>query len=637
MKRGIFLLIAIFVIFSLGVVSAQTLTPGSGWTGSTNVPSAIGSSGQYGYDAKVIAHWDHVPYQAASGTINIGVLAYHVSGIAKVSFSVNNGPWLDITTPTLNPETNVEEYWVTLDESLFPSNFAGNVELRAIAYPNTGTPRVLQGTNNGIGHDSSMIVSVDRAGTLPDNIAYATVTGSDTNNCLTSTTACRTITRAMNSIAVSGNNLDGAEVRLGEGNWQLPSTASYLTPNRWFTITSIAGTNRDNVIIGSVANGAMTSRLKLSKLSIVRGTNLFNYQGYIWIDNSKVYKQTAWTVNDGAYSAADLLGYATPESGNNEYNGYFTDVYINNTGQGPSNLVLARNIIAETTDEGYASGTQTLINYWVYKIVQIPPAHADYYQFYGDHDDIIIKGGGNIVGGTITSRGLATSEWGVTNLAVDGLNLNWNGAVFSFCGPDLRNIIVKNSYFATQGDWCFEWAGLPYNLATMSNILFQDTTFNILHAGPGASSPIQYPLNPLTGLLPPSPQVTYSTTATTAPSAPSSLDATTISSTSLRITWHDNSNNENGFTLQYKLSSSSNWQSISIGPNVQSYDHSGLNPSTSYDYRIRSYNTVGSSAFSNTDSAITNATLPTPFDFSVTSNPTSGSVQNASKIGRAHV
>lgn len=265
MKRGLlFFAIVLFAIPFLGLVGAQTINPGSGWTGLTLTPSPNGSPGQYGYDANVIAHWDHVPYQDAEGTINLGVLAYHLSGIQKVSFSVNNGAWVDVATPSVNPETGVDEYWVILDENSFPANFANNVEVRAIAYPNIGTPRVLQGTVNGMAHDSSMIVSVDRAGTLPDNVAYATTTGSDSNNCLSQATACRTISRAMNSISVSGNNLDGAEVRLGEGTWQLPSTASFTTPTRWFTITSIVGTNKNNVIIGSVASGAMTSRLKLS-------------------------------------------------------------------------------------------------------------------------------------------------------------------------------------------------------------------------------------------------------------------------------------------------------------------------------------------------------------------------------------
>lgn len=495
------LLISIFFIFSSLLVSAQNLVPGTGWTGVTAVPSANGVSGQYGYDANVIAHWDHVPYQDAEGTINLGILAYHISGIQKVSFSVNNGPWVDVTSPSLNPETGVDEYWVVLNENSFPTNFAGNVEVRAIAYPNVGAPKVLQGTSV-IRHNNSMIVSVDRAGTLPDNIAYVTVGGNDGNNCLTPATSCATITRAMNAIAIAGN-LDGAEVRLGEGAWTLPSSSGFSTPTRWFTITSITGTNRDNVIINSYASGAATSKYKLSRLSLLRGSNLYYPMGEIWIDNSKIYKPTAWTCADGSYEGGDMLGYAGPEGGN-EYHAYYTDVYINNVGHGPSNLVLGRNITAEVTNDAHASGTITLINYWIKNVIQNCGAHADYYQFYANYDDIIIKGGGNIQGGNPVTRGLATSSGGLIDVAIDGINLSWNGWVFSICGPNVRNIILKNSYFSGSGNWCGE-SPTPvasFNAMNMANVLIKDSTFNF-------GNPYNLPLNLITLQPIPSPTVTY--------------------------------------------------------------------------------------------------------------------------------
>lgn len=119
------------------------LQPGSGWTGPTPEPDGYGMPSEPGWDAKAIARWDVVPHQTFDGVFEIGVVAFHMAGIDRVEFSVNDGPWEPVYEMTLNPRTEVEEYWVGLDASLFASD--GPVEVRAIAYPNVGFPRVLGG------------------------------------------------------------------------------------------------------------------------------------------------------------------------------------------------------------------------------------------------------------------------------------------------------------------------------------------------------------------------------------------------------------------------------------------------------------------------------------------------------------
>ena len=81
----------------------HVLTPGTGWSGLTSTPGPVGSSSTLGYDANIVAHWDEVPFRDINGIENVGVMAYHINGIQKVSFSVNNGGWVDVTTPILNP------------------------------------------------------------------------------------------------------------------------------------------------------------------------------------------------------------------------------------------------------------------------------------------------------------------------------------------------------------------------------------------------------------------------------------------------------------------------------------------------------------------------------------------------------
>jgi len=82
----------------------------------------------------------------------------------------------------------------------------------------------------------------------------------------------------------------------------------------------------------------------------------------------------------------------------------------------------------------------------------------------------------------------------------------------------------------------------------------------------------------------------------TLPDAPSNLVVVALDYSSLKLDWIDNSNNENGFKLDYKLHSSSTWTSIDLHtPDTQTYTHSGLSASTEYDYRILAYNSFGNS------------------------------------------
>src|SRR5690606_9628826 len=94
----------------------------------------------FGADAKAIARWDVVPYQIIDCSFEVGVVAFHINGIDRVEFSLENGPWVPVREMTLNPRTQVREYWVVLPCDNLPD---GPSEVRAIAYPKVGIPRVL--------------------------------------------------------------------------------------------------------------------------------------------------------------------------------------------------------------------------------------------------------------------------------------------------------------------------------------------------------------------------------------------------------------------------------------------------------------------------------------------------------------
>ena len=109
--------------------------------------------------------------------------------------------------------------------------------------------------------------------------------------------------------------------------------------------------------------------------------------------------------------------------------------------------------------------------------------------------------------------------------------------------------------------------------------------------------------------------------ASVPPNAPSRLAAGSATTGSLTLTWADNSSNESGFKIERSTSASSGFAQIAtVGADVTTYTNAGLSASTLYYYRVRAYNTVGDSAYSNTASGQTLATSQTVTLAAVASN-----------------
>ena len=106
---------------------------------------------------------------------------------------------------------------------------------------------------------------------------------------------------------------------------------------------------------------------------------------------------------------------------------------------------------------------------------------------------------------------------------------------------------------------------------------------------------------------------TYSNTAqaltlAVPPAAPSNLAATPFSSSQINLAWTDNDANEDGVKVERSTDGTSFTQIATVGVNATTYSNTGLTALTVYYYRVRSYNSSGDSAYSNT----ANATTPGP-------------------------
>jgi hypothetical protein len=88
--------------------------------------------------------------------------------------------------------------------------------------------------------------------------------------------------------------------------------------------------------------------------------------------------------------------------------------------------------------------------------------------------------------------------------------------------------------------------------------------------------------------------------------APTSLTALAVSANQSRLSWQDNANNEMGFQIERRTGISGSWAQITgVGANVTSATNGGLVPNTVYYYRVRAWNALGNSGWSNEAWAVT--------------------------------
>ncbi|WP_051068827.1 PKD domain-containing protein [Cesiribacter andamanensis] len=99
-------------------------------------------------------------------------------------------------------------------------------------------------------------------------------------------------------------------------------------------------------------------------------------------------------------------------------------------------------------------------------------------------------------------------------------------------------------------------------------------------------------------------KTTTTTTTTSGPTAPSSLSATVSSSSSVKLTWKDNSSNESEFEIYMSTGNNSSYSlRAKAGSNSTSYTVGSLSSGQTYYFKIRAKNSSGTSSYSNEVSA----------------------------------
>lgn len=431
------------------------LVPGSGFSGAEVQPSASGSSGDFGYDAKAIARWDSVPFQTISSNLNIGVLAYHVSGIDRVEFSLHGGPRIAVRAPAFNPESGVDEFFVTLRAGDLPD---GMFEIRAVVFPRVGVARVLAGAITGSSlqtGEHSMFINTNARGTLPSAARYVSPTGSNESGDGSSGRPYATIMKAVKAIEIAqGGNAGGGRVYLKAGDHRFGGYEYSLysnTHNRYLEIMPEPGVSKSQVRL--VRDGATNVGLGLDFVSL-RSLTISTSGGDAPILSSP-WEDSFLYVDDVAFIGR---GRDVSESFLGSWDGaWITNSSLQSSSDGFSATLVRNCSVTDLGSDGY-SESKAVVNSVASVIDHRGTSfHPDVYQLFGGNENLIVKG--LVAAGAIYGQGLFLAPnlgWArdiaIIDSTFDLISLPDGGQTGNYgfayqVGGSFNHVYVKNSTF----------------------------------------------------------------------------------------------------------------------------------------------------------------------------------------------
>ncbi|MCR9212729.1 MAG: hypothetical protein NXI13_03365 [Proteobacteria bacterium] len=422
-----------------------------------------------GADAKVIAHWNVVPFQSLDAPFNVGVVAFHINGVDRVDFQINGGSVQSTKEMRFNERTKTTEYWITVD----PEQLGGEgdapraIEISATAYPKTaGIARTLD----------TLPLLFSPKSTKNDIAVWVSETGSDRAGDGTKANPYRQPGRALEALSkLSGSDLSAGlpiiYLMKGTYEWGSAGRPSPMLDDRWVTISAAPGLKREDVVFSYGEKVKFSPRL-LKVTGVTIGGVFFapasGSKSRLWIDDSDY-------VGLGVKIGRSLF-YRTNWSGV-----YYTDMNISNVPNGANGVNLVRNVHVRKILSDAFSGSRLVINSSVDGIDRLDTkAHPDVYQIYcgnKDWENFIVygltatnaKSQGIFTGGcstldnvaivnTLIVRPLSSnpdtpfySQWHTpgNHLIFSGLTLP--NSLFRIGAKGLRNVLVEGSMFYKLG------------------------------------------------------------------------------------------------------------------------------------------------------------------------------------------
>lgn len=377
---------------------------GSGFSGLTPVPSAIGDSASPLSDERVVARWVDVPFQVRSGMCEIGVTAFHANGIDRVDFSLNGGAWISVSEPSQSATFGLECFRAQLDMSSLAPNATG--EVRAVIYPKScGQPVVLQNAASAMGMpdgacgiDGRYSFFVSRPAESPAREFFVALSGSNTNPG-TASQPVATIARALDLLRVAGGADGGFVTILEPGVYGAPASTPVAVNNqRWTTIRSADGLAPTSVqIVSTAANGTLTGkniirtrfkRLKWESVAFDMSAVKQMYADpnqYLWIHRSKFSDQNGAAFNH-ANGGTMLVRPSELMAGS-----FVTDSVASDIVHGFTHLSFVRNSHVENIiGDAYTNSRCVLSSSLANFFGQSTAIHSDVFQYWGIHSNNIV-------------------------------------------------------------------------------------------------------------------------------------------------------------------------------------------------------------------------------------------------------
>ena len=292
----------------------------------------------------------------------------------------------EMTSRTMNNESDTEEYWVTIDPATLTP---GLHTIRAVAYPTRGLPRHLDGDNiqTSLHGQYKLPFIADPLNTFPHIERFVSSTiGSDTTGNGTTGAPFASIMKAANSIAlVSGLCADGGIINLMAGGHTYgkhnssDAILTTVTNKTWLTIRPAPGVSSEDcpIVTTSGQGGLRTKLVKLDNITVKPNSTvapvLGNYSSSVhcewWADNCNFVGQGI-TVN-GQFSA---LWTRT----------YFTNCIAGNCRDALKGGMLVRNChVGEISSDAF-TGSTCVVNSSLLVTTDLDESefHPDFFQFY---------------------------------------------------------------------------------------------------------------------------------------------------------------------------------------------------------------------------------------------------------------